>query len=139
MVEGAWYCVIETSEPLSFPQTLIYSKLFPSDSPEIMTDSKSGDDFREDLATIKGDFVLLEHEIVNGILTHYSLTVMEHCASNMEWSELMTKIRVKTAMIYARDHRFEYTPGENASESVRKWLDKSRMMSSARKTTLFIA
>lgn len=110
LVEGAWYMVIQTleNEPLSFSQNLIYSKLFPSDIPELTTDGKSGDDSREDLATIKGDFVLLEREIVNGILTHYSLTLIEHCASDQELGELMRKIRVKAAMIYTRDFQHTY-------------------------------
>ena len=115
LVEGAWYMVIQTYEPLSFSQTLIYSKLFPSDDPELTTDGKAGDDFREDLATIKGDFVLLEQEIVNGILTHYSLSLIEHCASDQELGELMRKIRVKAAMIYTRDNKHTYNVGDDSS------------------------
>lgn len=72
-MEGAWYLVVDTSEPLSFAQNRLFSKLFPSDRPDIIEHVKDGDDSREDLAHIKGDFVLLENEVINGILTHYPL------------------------------------------------------------------
>lgn len=124
MVEGAWYLVIETNSRLSFPQNLLYSKLFPSDNPELVKDAKDNDESREDLAHIKGDFILLENEVRNGILTHYSLSLIEHCASDQELGELMTKLSVKSGMLYTRSYKTAY----EGPESVTEWLEKSRMM-----------
>lgn len=53
MCVGTWYLVVETIEPLSFPQNLLFSKMFTNDNPEIVTDSKDDGDFKEDLAHIK--------------------------------------------------------------------------------------
>ena len=123
LVEGCWYCVVDTcGELLSFPQNLLFSKHFRSDQPELLEESKLSDDWSEDLAHVKGDFMLLENEVRNGILTHYSLSVIEHCASSQELGELFTKLRVKAAMIYPSSLCVEYT----GSESVEQWIDTSR-------------
>ena len=58
----------------------------------------------------------------NGILTHYSLSVIEHCASSQEISELFQKLRSKAAMIYPKSLCIEY----NGPESVDKWIEASR-------------
>lgn len=122
--------MIETVEPLSFPQNLLYSKLFPNDNPDIVTDAKDPGDFKEDLAHIKGDFVLLENDVVNGILTHYSLSLIEHCASSQELNELMRKLRVKAGMIYSKSLKIDYKGPESAQE----WIEKSRTFSGQLKT-----
>lgn len=110
-MEGAWYLVVDTSEPLSFAQNILFSKLFPSDRPDIIEHVKDGDDSREDLAHIKGDFVLLENEVINARLrrAHYSLSLIEHCASCHELSELFSQLRVKASMVYPRSLSVEYT------------------------------
>ena len=100
-VEGSWYLVVDTcGELLSFPQNILYSKYFAGDLPDILENAKVADNWSEDLAHVKGDFMLLENEVRNGILTHYSLSVIEHCASSQEISELFMKLRVKAAMVY---------------------------------------
>ena len=123
LVEGSWYMVIDTcGEQLTFPQNILFSKYFKNDMPEIIDDPKHSDNFREDPAHIKGDFMLLEREVRNGILTHYSLSFIEHCASNQELAELLDKLRVKTAMIYPKSLCIEYT----GPESVDKWIAMAR-------------
>lgn len=123
LVEGCWYFVVDTcGEKLSFCQSLLYSKRFNNDNPEILDNSKNSDDFREDLAHIKGDFMLLDREIRNGILTHYSLTMIEHCASDQELGELYDKLRVKCAMIYPARLCHEYS----GPESVERWISAAR-------------
>lgn len=123
LVEGCWYIVVDTcGERLTTPQNILYSKYFNNDQPEILDKSKEPDDFKEDLAHVKGDFMLLENEVRNGILTHYSLSVIEHCASNQELNELFLKLRVKAAMIYPKSLCIEY----NGPESVDKWIEASR-------------
>ena len=122
LVEGCWYIVVDTcGERLTTPQNILYSKYFNNDQPEILDQSKDSDDFKEDLAHVKGDFMLLENEVRNGILTHYSLSVIEHCASSQEISELFQKLRVKAAMIYPKSLCIEY----NGPESVDKWIEAS--------------
>jgi len=122
-VEGCWYIVVDTcGELLSFPQNILFSKYFDGDIPEILENSKRSDDFKQDLAHVKGDFMLLEHEVRNGILTHYSLSVIKHCASSQEIGELFQKLRVKAAMVYPKSLCIEYT----GPESVKKWIEASR-------------
>lgn len=122
LVEGCWYIVVDTcGERLTTPQNILYSKYFNNDQPEILDQSKDSDDFKEDLAHVKGDFMLLENEVRNGILTHYSLSVIEHCASNLEINELFKKLRVKAAMVYPKSLCIEY----NGPESVDKWIEAS--------------
>lgn len=123
LVEGCWYMVVDTcGEQLTFPQNILFSKYFKNDMPEIIDDPKHSDNFREDPAHIKGDFMLLEREVRNGILTHYSLSFIEHCASSQELGELLDKLRVKTAMIYPKSLCIEYT----GPESVEKWITMAR-------------
>ena len=123
LVEGCWYFVVDTcGEKLSFSQNLLYSKRFNKDNPEILDNSKNYDDFSEDLAHIKGDFMLIDREIRNGILTHYSLTMIEHCASDQELGELYDKLRVKCAMIYPARLCHEYS----GPESVERWISAAR-------------
>ena len=123
LVEGCWYMVVDTcGDNLTTPQNLLYSKYFKHDVPEILEQAKEYAHWSEDLAHVKGDFMLLENEVRNGILTHYSLSVIEHCASNQEIGELFTKLRVKAAMIYPKSLCIEYT----GPESVEKWIDMAR-------------
>lgn len=130
MCVGTWYLVVETIEPLSFPQNILFSKIFTSDNPEIVAGSKDAGDFKEDLAHIKGEFSLLENEVINGILTHYSLSIIEHCASNNELGELMSKLRVKAGMVYTKNQKIEYKGAETVSD----WLEKVRSGSGLLKT-----
>ena len=123
LVEGCWYFVVDTcGEMLTFSQNLLYTKRFKHDQPELLDHSKDSDDFREDLAHVKGDFMLLERELRNGILTHYSLSIIEHCASNQERGELLDKLRVKCAMIYPASLCHEYS----GPESVQRWISAAR-------------
>lgn len=123
LVEGCWYFVVDTcGEMLTFSQNLLYTKRFKHDQPEILDHSKDSEDFRDDLAHVKGDFMLLERELRNGILTHYSLSIIEHCASNQERGELLDKLRVKCAMIYPASLCHEYS----GPESVQRWISAAR-------------
>jgi hypothetical protein len=123
LVEGNWYMVVDTCGAiLTFPQNILFSKCFHYDTPQIIENSKHSDNFREDPAHIKGDFMLLEREVRNGILTHYSLSFIEHCASNQELAELLDTLRVKAAMIYPKSMCIEYT----GPESVDKWIAMAR-------------
>ena len=123
LIEGCWYMVLDTcGELLTFAQNILFSKHFKHDMPEIIDNSKHSDNFREDPAHIKGEFMLLEREVRNGILTHYSLSFIEHCATSQELSELFNKIRVKAAMIYPKSLCIEYT----GPESVDKWINMAR-------------
>ena len=123
LVEGCWYAVVDTcGEQLSFPQNILYSKSFDGDLPNIFEDAKLSDDWSEDLAHVKGDFMLLENEVRNGIITHYSLSVLEHCASSQDKSEVFKKLRVKAAMVYPKSLCIEY----KGPESVDEWIEASR-------------
>lgn len=123
LVEGNWYMVVDTCGAiLTFPQNILFSKCFHDDTPQIIENSKHSDNFREDPAHIKGDFMLLEREVRNGILTHYSLSFIEHCASSQELGELLDTLRVKAAMIYPKSLCIEYT----GPESVDKWIAMAR-------------
>jgi len=123
LVPGCYYIVVDTcGEILNTSQNLIFSKIFDNDNPEIDEHAKDSDSSRDDSAHIKGDFVLLENEVRNGILTHFSLTALERFASNPEQHELFTKLRVKTAMFYPKDLCIEYT----GPESVERWIDAVR-------------
>ena len=123
LVEGCWYFVVDTcGEMLTFSQNLLYTKRFKHDQPEILDHSKDSEDFRDDLAHVKGDFMLLEREVRNGILTHYSLSIIEHCASSQERGELLDKLRVKCAMIYPASLCHEYS----GPESVQRWISAAR-------------
>ena len=123
LVEGNWYMVVDTCGAiLTFPQNILFSKCFHNDNPQIIDNSKHSDNSREDPAHIKGDFMLLEREVRNGILTHYSLSFIEHCASSQEFAELLDTLRVKAAMIYPKSLCIEYT----GPESVDKWIAMAR-------------
>lgn len=60
--------------------------------------------------------MLLEHEVKNGILTHYSLSMIEHCANNQEYGELMSKLRVKAGMVYMKSQKIVYNGPESVKE-----------------------
>ena len=123
MVPGCWYLVIDTcGEFLTFSQNLLYSKVYKNDKPEILETAKLGESFSEDLAHVKGDFMLIENEVRNGILTHYSLSILEHCASNLEWNDLLDKLRVKSGLIYPSSLCHEYT----GPDSIDAWLSDVR-------------
>lgn len=78
--------------------------------------------YREHRAHLKGDFVLLENEVKNGILTHYSLSLIEYCANDQEFGELMRKLRVKAGMLYLKSKQIP----SKGPESVTEWLNRSR-------------
>lgn len=110
LVDLCWYAVIDTCDSqLSFCQNLIYSKyLNKADKPERELEAHDNESFKEDDSHIKGQFMLLEKEIKNGILTSTILAILKNVCSSQEWGELMRKIRIKAAMIYPRSQMMEY-------------------------------
>lgn len=110
LVDLCWYAVIDTcDELLSFSQNLIYSKyLNKDDKPERVYEAHDKESSSEDDSHIKGQFMLLENEIKNGILTSTIMSILKNVCSNQEWGESMRKIRIKSAMIYPRSQMMEY-------------------------------
>ena len=134
LVDLCWYAVIDTcDEQLSFSQNLIYSKyLNKADSPERKHEAHDNESFTEDDSHIKGQFMLLEKEIKNGILTSTIMSILKNVCSSQEWGELMRKIHIKAAMIYPRSQMMEY---EGAQTFV-KWQEALRKHP-RRLTTIF--
>ena len=124
LVDLCWYAVIDTCDSqLSFCQSLIYSKyLNKADKPEREHEAHDNESFNEDDSHIKGQFMLLEKEIKNGILTSTILGLLKNVCSNQEWGELMRKIRIKSAMIYPRSQMMEY----EGPQTFVKWQEALR-------------
>ena len=104
LVPHCWHAVVDTvDELLSFSQNLIYSKdLGPTGLPQLVADRIVGREPNTDKSHVKGDFILLERQIKNGVLTHSLLTALQNYSSDREWGELSVKVRVKAAMVFPK-------------------------------------
>ena len=118
LVEHCWYAVIDTlDEVLYFSQNVVYSKyLRKDDHPELNTDAKTSDSFSTDEGHVLGDFMLLERQIKNGILTSTTLSILKNCSSSKEWGELLRKVRIKAGMIFPKSLMIDYNSGGDAHD-----------------------
>ena len=128
LVEHCWYAVIDTlDEVLSFSQNVVYSKyLRKADNPELNPEAKtsafgrdltSSDSFSTDEGHVIGDFMLLERQIKNGILTSTTLSILKNCSSNQEWGELLRRVRIKAGMLFPKSLMIDYTSGGDAPDN----------------------
>ena len=130
MVPGCWYAILDTcgETPPNRACALARKRQgaphrktsYKNDIPEVLDCAKESDLWRD-------EWRLLENQVRNRILTHYSLRVIEHCASSQERSELFTTLRVKAAMIYPKSVCIEYT----GPECVNQWIDAARLLAGA--------
>ena len=118
LVEHCWYAVIDTlDDVLYFSQNVVYSKyLRNDDNPELNVDAKTSDSFSTDEGHVIGDFMLLESQIKNGILTSTTLSILKNCSSNQEWGELLRKVRIKAGMIFPKSLMIDFTRGGDAPD-----------------------
>ena len=121
--DGAWVARISTTEPLSFKQDLIFSKIFGATDFEksqsededgffVIDDSKIND--LNDLGILAmipdGSFQLLNNEIISGIITHDILQFIELFWSKSEKKELFSKLKIDSMIFYNK--KFLLTPDE---------------------------
>ena len=101
-----WTAVVHTSEDLSFEQDLVFSNPDTTASEirrKIIKKSydDDGNEVQEiDRSHIDGGFCLLKRQILNGILTSNSLEILKSIATDIEWSELLDKIKVDVIIGY---------------------------------------
>ena len=129
LVPHCWHAVIDTvDEELSFSQNLIYSKdLGPKGIPELIAERIVGREPNTDKSHVRGDFILLERQIKNGVLTHSLLTGLQNYSSNREWGELSVKVRVKAAMVFPKSLMIDY----KGRETFVDWMKSLRSQASS--------
>jgi hypothetical protein len=125
--DGAWVARISTTEPLTFKQDLIFSKIFGATDFEksqiededgffVIDDSKVNE--LNDLGILAmipdGSFQLLNNEIISGIITHDILQFIELFWSKSEKKELFSKLRIDTMIFYNK--KFLLSPDEFKNE-----------------------
>ena len=107
LVPGLWQAIVETNEPLSFHQDLLYSKI--TDLKTINKAVYSWDDtigyVEDEVSHVEGEFVMIRKELKNAVLTHESLKVLRAVMSDREWSEFRSKVQIVTACWYPRSER----------------------------------
>lgn len=119
LVPGQWTITVETDEPLSFRQDLIFSKTttlhqirtayvegFKDGDTSIESDMSEWWK-KDEPSNIGGDFALILKEILNGIITSEILETIKAVATDKEWSELRSKLKVVSAAIYRKSDRKE--------------------------------
>jgi len=139
LVPHCWHAVIDTvDEELSFSQNLIYSKhLGPTGLPQLVAERIVGREPNTDKSHVRGDFILLERQIKNGVLTHSLLTALQNYSSDREWGELLAKLRVKAAMVFPKSLMIDYKGRETFVDwikSLRSQATTNRVRTMSNKT-----
>jgi len=139
LVPHCWHAVIDTvDEELSFSQNLIYSKdLGPKGVPELISERIVGREPNTDKSHVRGDFILLERQIKNGVLTHALLTALQNYSSSREWGELLVKVRVKAALVFPKSLMIDYKGRETFVDwikSLRSKANSNRVRTMANQT-----
>jgi hypothetical protein len=116
LVENLYQIVV--SGTLSFPQSLLYSKLITRDKLAKRLDKHLLED--SDLSGA-GDFTLMTHEVENCILTSDLLEILQKVSSNLEYNEILNFKVVTASMYQKKDYvenldeflqKIEESPGE---------------------------
>jgi len=115
-VPGNWQATISTTEELSYSQDFFQSWFVSGKtSADVMTkhiqkalsdtDSEGGDlpEFDEK----DGQTKVFHREIINGILTHDGLQIIEQLMSERQRNDFLDKTVVKTAMFYRKKNRVD--------------------------------
>ncbi len=117
LYDGGWVARVSTTEPLSFKQDLIFSKIFgATDFEKSQVEDEDGffvlDDSKIDELNDKGilslipdgSFQLLNNEIISGTLTHDNLQFIELYWSKSEKKELFSKLRIDAMIFYNKKY-----------------------------------
>ena len=114
LVSGLWYARFSTSEPLSFDQDLLISKLNLNpkslaelqghDSEAEMPQPGEGND-----GVVGGEFVMLRRDLQCVTLTHDLLQVAKAVLSSKEWAEFTDKMTLDALTYYPRSCQVQTT------------------------------
>nr|YP_009545442.1 hypothetical protein [Mallomonas splendens]YP_009545464.1 hypothetical protein [Mallomonas splendens]AYO28596.1 hypothetical protein [Mallomonas splendens]AYO28618.1 hypothetical protein [Mallomonas splendens] len=96
---------ITISGNLSFRQNLLYSKVIEAQKFQQYVEKKYEES--DDLENNVGKLLLLEKEIINGIITSDILYALKNICTNIEWNEFKKKMIVETALFYKASDKIE--------------------------------